>query len=139
AHILLVTNYMTITLGKITKSIPRKRLGSSTRHDKAIITFYELILSQILRLINFNVVKCIVLASPGFIKDDFYEYMFKQCQINSNKYRIILDNKAKFIKCHCSSGNRSAVKEILSDTSVKKLLEDTKASKEVKLLDNFFK
>lgn len=41
AHVCLVTNHMTVLRAKIEQSIPRKRRGSSTQHDKALRRFYD--------------------------------------------------------------------------------------------------
>lgn len=140
-HIVLVTNHLTITKAKITKSIPRKRIGSSTRHNKGIIKFYELILDGIIRHIDFNIIKCIVLASPSFIKNDFYKFMINECQKNNenNLYKNVLKNKDKFIFGECSSGHKYSVKEVLNNKEMIKKLGDTKANDEIKILDEFFK
>ncbi|ETO21313.1 meiotic cell division protein Pelota/DOM34 [Reticulomyxa filosa] len=165
AHVVLVTAHMTLVRAKIEKTIPRKRAGSSSRHDLAIEKFYMQVLEAIVRHIDFDVVKCVVLASPAFIKDDFYEFIWKTVsQISDSSdandslskkkggsskaalsdekntpYKVLLANKSKFIKGHCSSGHKGAVKEILQDKDMQKQLSDTKASSEVKLLNEFFK
>jgi len=56
----------------------------------------------ILRHINFDLVKCVILASPGFVKDQFMDYMIQQAVKSDNK--IILENKSKFLLVHASSG-----------------------------------
>ena len=86
AHICLVTQCMTITRAKIEQNIPRKRKGSCTQHEKvcgesfktvvlflyvctkSLMKFYETVLQAIVRHIRFDVVKCILVASPGFVK-----------------------------------------------------------------------
>ena len=62
----------------------------------------------ILRHINFEVVKCIILASPGFVKDQFMTYLEQQAI--KNDIKIILDNKSKFILAHASSGFKHSLK-----------------------------
>lgn len=66
----------------------------------------------ILRHINFDIVKCIILASPGFVKDQFMDYMIQQAIKSDNK--IILENKGKFLLVHSSSGFKHSLKGILS-------------------------
>ena len=142
AHLCLITSEMTITKARIEKSIPRKRIGSSSRHDKAILKFYDLVIVSILRHIDFNICKCCILASPAFIKDDFLEYMLKKAVnlINKNSdYRKIIENKHKFIRGHCSNGHKGAIKEVLSNQQMIKKLGDTKASDQTNLLNEFFK
>ena len=43
----------------------------------------------------FVVVKCVLVASPGFVKDQFCEYMFQQAI--KNDWKVISDNKSRFI------------------------------------------
>lgn len=62
----------------------------------------------ILRHINFDIVKCIILASPGFVKDQFMDYMIQQAIKLDNK--VILENKGKFLLVHSSSGFKHSLK-----------------------------
>jgi len=136
AHICLITAHMTLTRQKIELAIPRKRLGSTSSHDKAVIRFYEHVLEGILRHINFDVVKCVLIASPGFVKDQFHEYMFQQAVKLDNK--LLLDNKSKFVLVHSSSGFKHSLKEVLQDPAIAARLSDTKAASEVKALEDFY-
>lgn len=70
--------------------------------------FYESILQGILRHINFDIVKCLILASPGFVKDQFMDYMVQQAIKSDNK--TILENKSKFLLIHSSSGFKHSLK-----------------------------
>lgn len=72
AHVCLVTSCMTLVRSKIDMPIPRKRRGNTTQHDKALNRFYDTILQAVLRHVNFDVVKAIVVASPGFVKDQVF-------------------------------------------------------------------
>ena len=137
AYICVITTHMTITKANIEQTIPRKRKGVTSQHDKAIERFFEAILQGILRSIDFSVVKCIVLASPGYVKDDFFTYMMENAVRRDMK--AIVENKEKFIKTHSTSGHKHAIKEILSDSGVAGRLSDTKAAGEIIALERFFK
>ncbi|XP_013398167.1 protein pelota homolog isoform X2 [Lingula anatina] len=136
AHICLVTSAMTLVRAKIETSIPRKRKGMCGQHDKGITKFYDQIIQAIQRHVNFDVVKCVLIASPGFLKDQFIDYMFTQAL--KLDIKILLENKSKFLAVHSSSGHKHALKEVLSDPAVTCRLSDTKASGEVKALDDFY-
>lgn len=82
-----------------------------------------------------TVVKCCLIASPGFVKDQFFQYLMEYSTKNDNK--TILDNRNKFILCHSSSGFKHSLKEILADPLLQNRLADTKAAKEVKILQDF--
>lgn len=70
--------------------------------------FYESIMQGILRHINFDLVKCVILASPGFVKDQFMDYMIQQAVKFDNK--VILENKSKFLLVHASSGFKHSLR-----------------------------
>lgn len=135
-HILLVTSSMTIVRAKIDMNIPRKRKGFCSQHDKGLLRFYDAIIQGVLRHINFDVIKCVLVASPGFVKEQFCDYMFQQAV--KNEWKAITENKSKFLLVHSSSGHKHSLKEVLADPTVTARLADTKAAGEVKALDTFF-
>ncbi|EEC15921.1 meiotic cell division protein Pelota/DOM34, putative [Ixodes scapularis] len=139
AHVCLVTSAMTLVRAKIDISIPRKRKGSCSQHDKAraaLPRFYHAVMQAILRHVNFDVIKCVLIASPGFVKDQFYEYVF-QAAVKLD-LKVLLENKGKFVLAHASSGFKHSLREILQDPGVQSKLSDTKAAGEVKALDQFY-
>ncbi|XP_064461379.1 protein pelota-like [Ornithodoros turicata] len=136
ANVCLVTASMTLVRAKIDVSIPRKRKGSCSQHEKGLQRFFEAVMQAIIRHVNFDIVKCVLIASPGFVKDQFFEYMFQSAVKLDNK--VLLENKGKFVLVHASSGFKHSLKEILQDGSVQTKLADTKAAGEVKALDQFY-
>lgn len=136
AHLCLITPNMTLVRAKVETNIPRKRKGMCQQHDKGLTKFYDQIIQAILRHVSFDIVKCVLIASPGFVKDQFSEYMFQQAL--KLDYKILLDNKSKFVLVHSSSGFKHSLNEVLQDPSIQSKLADTKASGEVKALDDFY-
>ncbi|XP_059615879.1 protein pelota [Phlebotomus argentipes] len=136
AHVCLITSSMTLVRSKIEVGIPRKRKGYVQQHEKGLAKFYEAVMQGILRHVNFNVVKCVLVASPGFVKDQFYDYMFQQAVKTDNK--ALLDNKSIFMLVHASSGFKHSLKEVLQDPAVAAKMSDTKAAGEVKVLEQFY-
>jgi len=136
AHICLITSSMTLVRAKIDQCIPRKRKGNVQQHEKGLQRYFESVMQGILRHINFDVVKCVLIASPGFVRDQFYEYMFQQAIKLDNK--ILLENKSKFMLIHSSSGFKHSLREVLTDPSVIAKMADTKASSEVRALESFY-
>ncbi|XP_029462626.1 protein pelota homolog [Rhinatrema bivittatum] len=137
ANICLVTPSMTLLRAKVETTIPRKRRGNCSQHDKALERFYEQVMQGILRHISFDVVKCVLIASPGFVREQFCDYMFQQAVKMDNK--LLLENRSKFVQVHSSSGHKYSLKEVLSDPTVTSRLADTKAAGEVKALEDFYK
>uniref|UniRef100_A0A0K8SXT4 Protein pelota homolog n=1 Tax=Lygus hesperus TaxID=30085 RepID=A0A0K8SXT4_LYGHE len=136
AHICLITSSMTLVRMKIDQVIPRKRKGNVKQHEKGLARFYDSVMQGILRHVNFDVVKCVLIASPGFVKDQFYEYMFQEAVKTDNK--VLLENKPKFLLIHSSSGFKHSLKEVLMDPAVVAKMADTKALGEVKVLEAFY-
>ncbi|OQR69061.1 protein pelota-like [Tropilaelaps mercedesae] len=136
AHVCLVTSSMTIVRAKIETQIPRKRKGLCSQHDNGMTKFYDAILRAIKQHVNFDVVKCVLLASPGFVKDHFFAYIMSVA--SQQDFKQLLDNKGKFILTHSSSGFKHALREVLQDQTVQSKLSDTKATGEVKALDQFY-
>lgn len=136
AYVCLITPSMTLVRSKIEVSIPRKRKGHTQQHEKGLVKFYESVMQGILRHVNFDIVKCVLIASPGFVRDQFFEYMFQQAV--KADIKLLLDNKSKFILVRSSSGFKQALKEVLQDPSVMVKISDTKAVREVKVLEQFY-
>ncbi|KAK4875247.1 hypothetical protein RN001_011669 [Aquatica leii] len=136
AHVCLITSSMTLIRAKIDVTIPRKRKGFVQQHEKGLTKFYDNVMQAILRHVNFDIVKCVLIASPGFVRDQFYEYMFQMAIKTDNK--VLLDNKSKFMLIHSSSGFKHSLKEVLQDPAVVNKISDTKAAGEVKVLESFY-
>lgn len=136
AHLCLVTGSLTITKARIDTNIPKKRTGS-TNHAKAITKFYEAIYQALLRHVDFSKIKCILIASPGFVKDEFFKYMSEQAVRRDD--RTIIENKRKFLLCKASSGHKHALEDVFSDPSIMEQMMDTKISKEIDALNQFMR
>lgn len=112
--------------------------GLCANHDKNMEKFFERIIQALLTHINFDVVKAIIIASPGFIKDQFYEFMNQYAIKFIQTCKVLVDNKSKFILVHSASGFKHSLKEIFEDPNLSSRLTDTKALGEVKALDAFY-
>jgi len=136
AHLCLVTPNMTVVKQRIETPIPRKRKSGSTSHDKAMQRFYDQILAAIQRTVRWDVVKAVILASPGFIKDELHKFIIEESV--KRELKDVMENKGKFLLCHSSSGFKHSLKEVMADPTVAAKLSDTKAAGEVKMLDTFY-
>jgi len=136
ANICLVTESMTLLRQKVEQAIPRKRKAAAFGHEKAMKSFFENTMQGILRHIDFNQVKVIIVASPGFIKDQFMEFVHLEAQ--RRELREFIEHKTKFILCKSSSGHKHALNEILSDPNMAVKLADTQASRDISALNEFY-
>ncbi|KAJ2661084.1 Translation factor pelota [Coemansia sp. RSA 1200] len=136
AVICLVTQYMTVVRQRIEVPIPRKRRGSTTNYEKAVERFYEQIYRSIKQHVDFDIIKVVILGSPGFLRDQFFDYMLAQAVKSDDK--VIMGNKAKFLRVHTSSGHKGALEEVMRDPQIKARLVDTKSAQDAKALDSFY-
>lgn len=135
AFVCLITTSMTIQKAKIETNIPRKRKNFCSQHQKGLEDFYEQIFQAMLKYINFEQIKCVIVASPGFVKDRFVEYMWQE--VTKRELKHLLDSRSKFLTAHSSTGFKHSIREILSDPLIQPKLEDTKAVQEVKVWNKF--
>ncbi|KAJ3124438.1 hypothetical protein HK100_011236 [Physocladia obscura] len=135
ATLCLVTANMTLVRGRIEVNVPRKRKGSSG-HEKGMKRFFEHCFQAILKNVDFDIVKVLIIASPGFYKDQLFDYMKQAATQTENKQ--FLQFLPKLLLIHCSSGQKHALGEALADPGVQSRLEDTKFAVEVRTLAKFF-
>jgi len=135
AHLYLISSHITTLKSKIEQSIAKKRKGPS-QHDKSLNVFFQKILDAILKNINFDVVKCIIVASPGFTKDQFADFLTDNTANNKN-YEIIQKNLKKFIYVHSSNGYKQALQEVMCKPEVLSQIKNTKASEDINLMERF--
>ena len=135
ANLFYLSNTQTINKGKINMSIPKKRNGS-TQHDKGREKFFKHILEQFLKNINFENIKVIIIASPGFTQEDFRKYMEGEIE-NNKEYTSLKNNLKKIIYTHSSSAFKHSLEEILSKPEVKKNIKDVKCVDDVAVMNRF--
>jgi len=137
AHVCLVTSCMTLVRAKIDVQIPRKRRGDVKQHEKGLQKFYDQIIQALMRHVNFDIVKAVLVASPGFVRQQFFDYLYQQAV--KSDIKVLFENKSKFILVHATSGFKHSLKEVLQDPAVLARITDTKAAEEVRALESFYK
>ncbi|KAI6187512.1 Protein pelota-like protein [Aphelenchoides besseyi] len=135
ANVCLLTSTMTVVKSKIDVQIARKRKGFSSQHDKSLSRFFEMIVQAFMKHVVMENLKCVIIASPGFLKEQLLERLMEEAgKVNA---KDILQNRSKFLLVHSTSGFKHALKEVLADPAVANRISDTKAQAEVKALDTF--
>ncbi|KAJ2781787.1 Translation factor pelota [Coemansia javaensis] len=136
AVVCLMTQHMTVVRQRIEAPIPKKRRGSATNYEKGVQRFYDQVYQAIRRHIDFALVKVVVLGSPGFVREQFFEYMMAQAVRTED--RPIIENRAKFLLVHTSSGHKGALEEVMRDPQTRARLADTKSAQEARAIDAFY-
>ncbi|KAF5841125.1 Dom34 protein [Dunaliella salina] len=135
AHLCLVGSATTLTRAKIEANLPRKRGPAVAGYDKAYAKFQENVLQAILRHVDFNIVKCLIIAGPGFAKDTFKEYL--EAEAVRRDLRVLIENKSKVMLAPASSAYKHALQEVLANPLISGRVANTLAAREVSSLRAF--
>ncbi|XP_030970760.1 protein PELOTA 1-like [Quercus lobata] len=136
AHVLLVGKSVTITRSRIETSIPRKHGPAIAGYESALNKFFENVLQAFLKHVDFEVVRCAVIASPGFTKDQFHRHLLLEAE--RRQLRPIIENKSRIVLVHTTSGYKHSLREVLDAPNVMNMIKDTKAAQEIRALKDFF-
>ena len=133
----LLSQHLTLVTHRMSVSIPRKS-ASSAQHDKGLQKFYAALYDSFVRHIPYaNAgLRAIVIASPGWVRDAVYEYIFTEAGKRGEK---VLQRalKEKCIKVHVNSPHVHSLVEVLKSVEVSSQLKETKFAKEGMVLDRF--
>merc|ERR1739848_74224 len=99
--------------------------------------FFAKALAAVTRHVDFAVVKCLILAGPGFTKDEFLKYL--DLEASRQNLRPLIENRRKVFLTHASSAYKHSLKEVLAQENVMAQIKDTQAAQEVKVLERFFR
>lgn len=136
AHLCLVTDTMTVLRNKIEKAIPRKsRDAGGSSHDKSLAKFLDMVQATVSRNFDFEKLKVIILASPGFTAAALQKALLDAAVKEDNK--VILKNKSKLLVVHSSTGYLQGLEEVLKDPLVQRNLNDTKFAREAAVFEDF--
>ena len=110
--------------GPIKGSVSGKRIVDKNR-QKNIIEFYEKVIDSITK---FDSIQNIVIAGPGFVKNDFYDYL-KDKHSDLAKISIVESTGA---------GGRNGIAEVLKKGTVEKLTSENRVAQEMAAMENLF-
>lgn len=84
----------------------------------------------------FAKVKCCVIGSPGFVRENFYNYLKEISDKKQNSF--IKDLLSMTIIEHCSTGFKHSLNELLSSQQVTQRIQSMSCASETAILDRFF-
>ena len=83
-------------------------------------------------MVDFTNIKCLIIASPGFINEQFYKYLQEVTQNETDK--MLRRNLEKIVLAKSSSGFMTSLNEVLMDEKVMVKMQNTKAIEQTKKL-----
>ena len=100
AHICIVGRNTTIVKAKVTKAIPKvKARGAGNSEAKQ--KFFQMTADALIREVPIKDMKCIIIASPGFLQSEFYNFLHD----NASKLGILnAFQENKIVQATSSSG-----------------------------------
>jgi protein pelota len=132
----VVSRSLTLVKAKVETAIPRKGKDAAFNRERALAKFFSQLFQSCVQNINFQVIKVLIIASPGFVKDEFFKFFFEEAA--RRDLRAVVSFKSKVILCNISSVTKWALEEVLSDDALSKKLENVKALEETRALNTFF-
>lgn len=125
----MLTSVLMKDLAKVIVHVP-KRKAASSGHDKAMQKFFEQAAKTLMSHVRFDIASCIVVAGPGFVKDDFMKYLMTKPEMH--QYAKM------FLVSHTSGAFKHCIKELLEDPAVKQRIQSTSASSHAACLTQFY-
>jgi protein pelota len=77
------------------------------------------------KMIDFTHIKCLIIASPGFVNEQFYKHLQEVTQNEADK--MLRKNLEKIVLVKSSTGYLNSLNEVLMDEKVMVRMENTKA------------
>ncbi|CAH0036436.1 unnamed protein product [Clonostachys solani] len=135
ANICLVTQFRTVLKTRVESVIPKKR-DTSSDQEAGMRRFFEKVLASLQRAVDFSQSRPLLLASPGFVANDFKNFIAGKGRDNSDK---VLANVAKLATVvHANTGHIHSLNEVLKSPEVLAKMKDVRFAKEALLMDSFF-
>jgi len=110
--------------GPIIGNVSGKRIIDKNR-QKTVDEFYKTVVNSLLK---FKDVQSIVIAGPGFVKNDFYKFL-------EGKHKEIAK---KSILESTGAGGRSGIQEVLKKGTVEKLTAENRIAHEMSAIEEIF-
>lgn len=161
ATLSLVGGATTTLAAKVEAALPRKSgrggVGAASGHPKALASFFDKVVASCARKVDFGVVKCFVVAGPGFTKDAFKKHLEGLAAGCSNSSAAAAASSApapspdtanpsafaaaalpRLVLAHASCAYKHALREVLSSKAVASRISDTAAAREAAALGALF-
>lgn len=132
ANICLITDFQTLVRQRVATHKSNSKHGSS-KEDKATRQFFEKTLATLLRAIDFSQPRPLLLASPGYVAQQFKQYIAEEGTRTADKKLIGLAKNVTIT--HSSSGNVHSLNEVLKNREVLALMKERKSTSETKFID----
>lgn len=137
ANICLVTESRTILLQRLERKVPSKR-DTSKQLSQGLRAFYELVLSNLVREIDFETPRPLLLASPGFVAADFKSFIGRQAVGGERPDKLLLGIVNNATILHSPSGHLHSLNDVLKSREVAATMKDMRFAREAQYINQFY-
>ncbi|PKS13370.1 hypothetical protein jhhlp_000141 [Lomentospora prolificans] len=137
ANICLVTESRTILLQRLERKVPSKR-DNAKQLSEGMRAFYDLVLSNLIREIDFENPRPLLLASPGFVATDFKNYIGTQAVKSERPNKVLLGIMNNTTILHSPSGHLHSLNDVLKSREVAATMKDMRFTKEAQYINQFY-
>ena len=137
SHICIIGKNTTVVKEKISKNISKVRThGGSGKNMEDKLKFFHATAESFIRCVNVEEMKCIIIASPGFLQHEFLTYL----NDNQSKYKLQSTFSAnKFIESTVSSGYPQELDTLLSQPQMQIYVSELRAANQSKAYEQLMK
>jgi protein pelota len=130
AHLCYVKPSITLLKKKVERNISKKSSGDEI-YKKSLMKFFQECYNAVSSL-DFARIKCLVIASPGFLNDQFLRHIKAEIEKDNDKIKVKWIEKIVLAKC--SNGYLNSLNEVLEDPTVIARMENAKAVSQSRVL-----
>ncbi|KAK4163980.1 hypothetical protein QBC43DRAFT_237932 [Cladorrhinum sp. PSN259] len=135
ANICMITESRTIVKQRIEASVSKKR-STSKEIDSGLKSFFDKTLAALLSAVDWSSPRTLLLASPGFVAQNFRDFIKDRADRTGDKPLRKLAQDAVLV--HSSTGHVHSLNEVLKSSEVQKTMRDTKYTSETAMMDRFY-
>jgi protein pelota len=132
ATLALVGGSTTSIRARLEAALPKKKGAAAAHgaHDKALAAFYDKVAAAIARHVDWGVVRCLVIAGPGFGKDGLAARLAARTSESAggsggvpggggdDRKALAAALKDRVVLAHASSAYKHSLREVLADPSL---------------------
>lgn len=138
AQVMLVTSSFVHTKARVDVTIAKKHRNNGSWRDKSIHKFFKQVLDAVIKHVDMEKVKVLLLCSPGTVREEFLRYVKETTQkVEQGPMRTLFLNLPKLVLVKVSSNTVGSLREAFCDPAVTLRMENTRCSADIRVWEAF--
>ncbi|CDO91908.1 unnamed protein product [Kluyveromyces dobzhanskii CBS 2104] len=136
SHMCLINPFCTVVKDVVEHIIPKKTRNTDTvLYNEIVETFYRDMYDSMSKHFDFDVLKSVIICSPGFHAKCLFAKVLEYAKKGNNK--SLINNNSKFLVAQCSTGYLQGMHEVLKSPVYGHHVKDTETFKLAFILREF--